>query len=74
MSRDFVTKQTTTVNEVLSDLRRSGHDAHSISYIYLVDDHATLIGVVDLREIILAAGCDSVGRSDDLAGRFSPAG
>jgi magnesium transporter len=62
MSREFVaTKQTTTVNEVLSDLRRSGHDAHSISYIYLVDDHATLIGVVDLREIILAADATLLG-------------
>ena len=62
MSREFVaTKQTTTVNEMLSDLRRSAHDAHSISYIYLVDDHATLIGVVDLREIILAANATLLG-------------
>ena len=61
------TKQTTTVNEVLSDPRRSGHDAHSICYIYLVDDHATLIGVIDLREIILAADATLLGRSDDLA-------
>jgi magnesium transporter len=36
-------------------MRRSGHDAHSISYVYLVDDHGALVGVVDLREIVLAS-------------------
>jgi magnesium transporter len=55
MSSDFVAaKQTTTVTGILSHIRRSGYDAHSISYIYLVDDHGALVGVVDLREIVLA--------------------
>jgi magnesium transporter len=62
MSTEFVAaRQKTTVTEILGDIRRSGHDAHSISYIYLVDDHATLIGVVDLREILLATDATPLG-------------
>jgi magnesium transporter len=55
ISSDFVAaKASVSVSAILSDIRRSGHDSHSISYIYLVDDHGTLVGVVDLREIVLA--------------------
>lgn len=55
MAAEFVAaKQTTTVIDLLNNVRRSGHDPHSISYVYLLDDHGTLIGVTDLREIILA--------------------
>ena len=56
MSSDFITaKKTTSVKEILSDIRGSGHEPHSLSYIYLVDDERTLLGVVDLRELVLAA-------------------
>ena len=56
MSSDFVAaKESTSVAEILNEIRRSGHDSHTISYVYLVDDQGTLVGVVDLREIVLAA-------------------
>jgi magnesium transporter len=62
MSSDFVTaKKTTVVGEILSDIRSSGHEPHSLSYIYLVDDEGTLLGVVDLRELVLAADAVLLG-------------
>jgi magnesium transporter len=62
MSSDFVTaKKTTAVGEILSDIRSSGHEPHSLSYIYLVDDEGTLLGVVDLRELVLAADAVLLG-------------
>ena len=56
MSADFVTaKKTTSVMEILKDIRGSHHEPDSLSYIYLLDDEKMLLGVVDLREIVLAA-------------------
>jgi magnesium transporter len=56
MSSEFVTaKKTTSVLEVLKDIRSSRHEPRSLSYVYLLDDERTLLGVVDLREIVLAA-------------------
>jgi magnesium transporter len=56
MSSDFVaTKKTTSVAEVLTEIRSSHREPHSFSYLYVVDDEKTLLGVVDIREIILAA-------------------
>jgi CBS domain-containing protein len=56
MSSDFVaTKKTTSILEVLKEIRSSKHEAHSLSYVYLLDEERTLLGVVDLRDIVLAA-------------------
>ncbi|MBP9021394.1 MAG: magnesium transporter [Syntrophobacterales bacterium] len=57
MSPDFVAVfKTDKVGEILEKVRRSGHEPRSISYVYVVDsDGRTLIGVVDLRELLLAA-------------------
>lgn len=56
MSSDFVTaKKATSVMEILKEIRGSHREPHSLSYLYLVDDEKTLLGVVDLREIVLAA-------------------
>jgi magnesium transporter len=56
MSSDFVTaKKTTSVMEILKEIRGSHREPHSLSYLYLVDDEKTLLGVADLREIVLAA-------------------
>jgi magnesium transporter len=56
MSASFVTaKKTTSVMEILKDLRGPGHEPHGLSYIYLLDDEKTLLGVVDIREIVVAA-------------------
>ena len=56
MSSDFVTaKKTASAMEILRDIRSSGYEPPSLSYIYLLDDEKTLLGVVDLRELVLAA-------------------
>jgi len=56
MSSDFVrAKKTNSVSQVLKEIRGSRHEPHSLSYVYLLDDERTLLGVVDLREIVLAA-------------------
>jgi len=55
MSSSYITaKKTISVRDFLNNIRGSQHDPHSISYVYILDDEGTLIGVVDLREIILA--------------------
>ena len=66
MSSDFVTaKKTTSVMEILKEIRGSHREPHSLSYLYLVDDEKTLLGVVDIREIVLAA--DTVLLGDLMA-------
>jgi magnesium transporter len=42
------------VGEVLNDIRTSNRDPKSISYIYIIDAEQLLVGVVDLRELLLA--------------------
>jgi len=56
MTHDYVTMpKEITVAEALKDIRTSGREPRSISYIYIVNgDNSTLIGVVDLRELALA--------------------
>jgi magnesium transporter len=56
MSTDFVAvPRTAKVGEVLGQLRRSGRERKSLSYIYVVNgEEQVLLGVVDLRELILA--------------------
>src|SRR5580692_2294173 len=66
MSSDFVpAKKTTSVLEILKEIRDSHREPHSLSYLYLVDDEKTLLGVVDIREIVLAA--DTVLLGDLMA-------
>ena len=43
-----------TVEEVLAFLRRAAPDAETIYYIYVVDDAGRLIGVLSLRDLIVA--------------------
>jgi magnesium transporter len=54
---DFVTAMgDASVGRTLSELRRSGREPEQISYVYIVEgDGRTLCGVVDLRELVLAA-------------------
>jgi magnesium transporter len=55
MSADFITaKKMTSVREIFKEIRRSQPELHSISYVYLLDDEKTVLGVVDLRDIVLA--------------------
>jgi magnesium transporter len=44
-----------TVGEVIGEIRRSGREPHTISYVYVTEgEERTLTGVVDLRELVLA--------------------
>jgi magnesium transporter len=66
MSSDFLTaKKTTSVFEIRKEIRSSHREPHSLSYLYLVDDEGTLLGVVDIREIVLAT--DTVLLGDLMA-------
>jgi magnesium transporter len=45
-----------TVGAVLAEIRRSGRPRNAVSYVYVVgNDGEPLLGVVDLRELVLAA-------------------
>ena len=56
MSPDFlVVTRERTVGDVLGEIRRSGREPHTISYVYVIEgEERTLVGVVDLRELVLA--------------------
>jgi magnesium transporter len=50
------------VGEVLAQIRRSGLEPHHISYIYVVGQEGNLLqGVVDLRDLLLAADPVTLG-------------
>ena len=52
----------TTVGEILQFIRQSGHDHDAVSYIYITTgEPKVLIGVVDLRDIVLAQDAVSLG-------------
>ncbi len=53
---EYVTmRKDRTVGDALAELRQSGREPNEISYIYVVSDAGdVLIGVVDLRELVLA--------------------
>ena len=57
MSSDFLTMlRETTVSEALAKIRQSSMEPESISYIYVVGENGQpLLGVIDLREMVLAA-------------------
>jgi magnesium transporter len=55
-SSDFLTfPPGTAVGEAMGTIRKSGLDPETISYVYVVTDDGVLTGVVDIRELILAA-------------------
>ena len=57
MSSDYmVVLQNEKAGEVLEKIKHSGWEPKNISYLYVVKDQVrTLVGVVDLRELVLAA-------------------
>jgi len=63
MSRDYVAMpKEARVGDVLKDVRTSGREPRSISYIYVINgDSETLVGVVDLRELALAPDVAPLG-------------
>ena len=62
MSADFVAfPKEARVGEALQAIRRSGRDPQHVSYIYVVaPEDKLLLGVVDLRELVLAADDQSL--------------
>ncbi len=62
LSTDFVAVgKDATVGDVLKNLKLSGHDPGSLSYLYVTDEGNTLIGAVDLRHLVLAVEDATVG-------------
>ena len=43
-----------TADEAIAQLRRLAHEAETIYYLYLLQEDGTLVGVVSLRELIIA--------------------
>jgi len=63
MSADYVAvAKESKVGEVLNNIRVSKRDAGCISYIYVVGPEKMLVGVVDLRDLVLAG--DAMGLGD----------
>ena len=62
MSSEFWAKPAEAkVGEVLEEIRRSGDEPHQISYIFVVSQDNILVGVVDLRELVVAKDEMSLG-------------
>ena len=63
MSSNFMTAyKEAKIGEVLEKIRRSGVEPDAISYIYVLNaDSQTLVGVVDLRELLLSADHITLG-------------
>ena len=63
MSSDFLTMvRETTVSEALAKIRQSSLEPESISYLYVVGENGqSLLGVIDLRELILASDDAKLG-------------
>lgn len=49
-----------TIDEVMVQLREVGHDAETIYYLYVVNDENHLVGVLSLRDLLLAEKSDIV--------------
>lgn len=55
-SKFMTTPKEATVGQLLERVRLSGVEPEAISYIYVLNvDHQTLVGVVDLRDLLLTA-------------------
>ena len=55
MTKEYITinnKQTT--DEVIQMLRKIGHEAETIYYLYVLDEMAKLVGVLSLRDLLLS--------------------
>lgn len=62
MSTNYVTvPKEAKVGEVLEDLRRTKREHDAISYLYVTSEDKTLLGVVDLREVVLAEDHATIG-------------
>jgi len=61
MTKDYVSiKKTYSIYYAIETLRAISPDAETIYYIYVTDDYDRLVGVISLRELIIAAPNKSV--------------
>ncbi|MGC8658048.1 MAG: magnesium transporter MgtE N-terminal domain-containing protein [Desulfomonilaceae bacterium] len=62
LSEDFVAVSAgAQVGEVLSSIKNSSYEPGSLSYVYVTNEDNVLIGVVDLRELVLAPDDTKIG-------------
>ncbi|WP_209121941.1 magnesium transporter [Alkalihalobacillus sp. BA299] len=55
MTKEYISlKATQTASEVIELLREQGPDAETIYYLYVVDEKDKLVGVISLRDLIIA--------------------
>ncbi|MFC0472411.1 magnesium transporter [Halalkalibacter kiskunsagensis] len=55
MTKEFISlSSTNTAQEVIEQLRMEAPNAETIYYLYVVDEHEQLVGVVSLRDLITA--------------------
>jgi magnesium transporter len=55
ISHEYVTfGPEATVGQVLEKVRKSGYEHNAVSYIYVVNEARIMIGVIDLRDVVLA--------------------
>jgi CBS domain-containing protein len=55
ISPDFISRpKDAKVIDVLREIRSAGYEPRSVSYIYVVEGDQMLVGVVDLRDLVLA--------------------
>lgn len=63
MTPEFIVlHDTDTVEQAIEKLRRLSPDAETTYYLYVVDDHERLVGVISLRELIVAQPVTPVGQ------------
>lgn len=62
MATEFVAiREQMTVKETLEYLQVHGHDAESLSYLYVLDEDDILKGVIALREIVVSSFDEHIG-------------
>ena len=62
MSDDFITMPASTrAGDMLREIRTSNRDRDSVTYIYVADADQVLLGVADLRDVILANDDTTLG-------------
>lgn len=58
---DVILKEDMTVNEAIKHLREESPDAEQIYYLFVVDDTGVLVGVVNLRNLVVASKDTLIG-------------
>lgn len=57
MTKDYVTLMPQmSVDQAIEHLRKTGPDAETIYYVFVIDEEERLLGVISLRELIVAKG------------------